>query len=75
MSVRIPEIPEIPEIPVGKIIRVSTLMAQFGISRTTVYNWIKKRVLPQPRPIGPQMVGWFPGDLRDFYGSMERPEA
>jgi len=53
-----------------KVIRPSHLKAQFGICHKTLYNWIHTGVLPKPRKIGPQMVGWFLSDLEGFYAKM-----
>ena len=58
-----------------KIIRPKHIRQQFGICSKTVYNWISSGVLPKPRPIGPQMVGWFPSDLSEFYKSMDIGES
>ena len=54
-----------------KIIRPKHIIEQFGICHKTVYNWIYSGFLPRPRRIGPQMVGWFVGDLDAFYKSMD----
>lgn len=57
-----------------KVIRPRHLMQKLGICRKTIHNWIDSGVLPKPRHIGPQMVGWYLSDLEDFYKSMDKPE-
>lgn len=38
--------------------RVSTLATALGICQATVYDWVKKGVLPQPMKIGEHVVMW-----------------
>jgi len=41
-----------------EFIKPRDLMRLYGISRSTVFRWIKKGVLPQPHRITRRIVGW-----------------
>ena len=41
-----------------EFIKPRDLMRLYGISRSTVFRWIKKGVLPQPHRITCRIVGW-----------------
>ena len=45
----------LPEIGYVRPKQVSYIM---GVSRATLYNWIKSGKLPEPRKLGVRMVAW-----------------
>jgi predicted DNA-binding transcriptional regulator AlpA len=49
------------------------LMEEKGISRSTVYDWVAKGILPKPRPIAPgsRMVGWTEVELQGVFDAVE----
>ncbi len=52
-----------------KILRIRTVMAKIGISRSTIYDWLNPKskrydpTFPKPRQLGKQSVGWLETDL------------
>lgn len=44
-----------------------------GISRDTVWAWVKKGQLPQPHKIGEQMTRWRVGELRAALRNNAKP--
>jgi prophage regulatory protein len=37
-----------------------------GLSRSTIYQYIKDGAFPKPVPLGPRAVGWLESDVRDW---------
>jgi len=37
-----------------------------GLSRSTIYQYIKEGVFPKPVPLGPRAVGWLESDMSDW---------
>ena len=37
-----------------------------GLSRSTIYQYIKDGVFPKPVPLGPRAVGWLESDVSDW---------
>ncbi|MGX4744621.1 helix-turn-helix transcriptional regulator [Providencia rettgeri] len=52
-----------------KVLRIRTVMAKIGISRSTIYDWLNPKskrydpTFPKPRQLGKQSVGWLETDL------------
>jgi len=61
--------------PNTQIIRPAALAEKLDVCHKTIYNWINTGVLPKPRPIGPQRVGWIPEDLDPFFTTMAGPKV
>ncbi len=38
--------------------RPNDITAAYGISRTTIFRWIKEGKLPEPKRLTARMVGW-----------------
>jgi prophage regulatory protein len=37
-----------------------------GLSRSTIYQYIKDGAFPKPVPLGPRAVGWLEADVSDW---------
>ena len=55
-----------------RLLRVSTLSEQLGISRTTLWRMVKDGTFPAPRRITAGVKGWLPKDVDEW---LERQEA
>lgn len=61
--------PSIPASP-DRLIRVKELRQMLGgASLSTIYRWIAKGILPEPRRISPRYIGWRASDIEDFLNS------
>jgi len=43
-----------------------------GLSRSTIYQYIKDGAFPKPVPLGPRAVGWLESDVRDWIAARVR---
>ena len=60
-----------------QIIRLPQLKALTGLSKTTLYDLIKKGEIPKPIKLGARAVGWLQSDIEAFIASRisaSRPE-
>ena len=39
-----------------------------GLSRSTIYQYIKDGAFPKPVPLGPRAVGWLESEVSDWIG-------
>lgn len=51
------------------ILRRKTVQEVTGLSRSTIYERIKKKTFPPAIQLGPRMVGWRAGDIDAFLTS------
>ena len=59
----------VPSSP-DRLIRVKELRQMLGgASLSTIYRWIAKGILPEPRRISPRYIGWRASDIEDFLNS------
>lgn len=50
-----------------RLIRVKELRQMLGgASSSTIYRWIAKGILPEPRRISPRYIGWRLSDVEAF---------
>jgi prophage regulatory protein len=47
-------------------LRRKQVEARTGLSRSTIYLYIKNGVFPKPVPLGPRAVGWLESDIGDW---------
>jgi prophage regulatory protein len=47
-------------------LRRKQVEARTGLSRSTIYQYIKDGVFPKPVPLGPRAVGWLESEVRDW---------
>jgi prophage regulatory protein len=43
-----------------------------GLSRSTIYQYIKDGDFPKPVPLGPRAVGWLESDVSDWIAARVR---
>lgn len=46
-----------------KILRLPAVMAMLGVSKPTIYLWIKRGAFPAPLKIGPKASGWLLSEI------------
>lgn len=62
--------------PTNRLIRVKELRQMLGgASLSTIYRWIAKGILPEPRRISPRYIGWRASDIVDFLNSRKNGEG
>ena len=44
-------------------LRRKQVEARTGLSRSTIYQYVKDGVFPKPVPLGPRAVGWLESDV------------
>ena len=44
-------------------LRLPTVLAQTGLSRSTLYEQMQKGVFPRPVQLGPRAVGWLESEV------------
>ncbi len=45
---------------------------RYGVSRTTVWRWVREGRLPEPVNVGPASIRWRLHDLQEFEAKLER---
>jgi len=48
------------------ILRRKQVEARTGLSRSTIYHYIKAGTFPRPVPLGPRAVGWLESDVSNW---------
>lgn len=59
-------LPDFDTLPNSANVRLPTVLALNGCSRSTLYAWIEQGRFPKPVRIGPRMVAWNVGEVRLF---------
>lgn len=60
-----PALAQFDQLPDSAFVRVGVVRALNGnIGNTTVWDWVKKGLLPPPQKLGPQVTAWNVGQLR-----------
>ena len=60
---------------VKKILREPEVLERVGISRSTLYRWIKSGDFPEPVQLGPpgsRAKGWFEEDIEEWLRSRRK---
>lgn len=52
-----------------KILREPAVVGLVGVSRATLWAWIKSQHFPQPVRLGPNCVGWRAGEIEAWLAS------
>jgi len=55
--------------PQLSILRRKQVQARTGLSRSTIYLYIKADQFPKPVALGPRAVGWIESEVRDWIAS------
>jgi len=48
------------------ILRRKQVETRTGLSRSTIYQYIKDGAFPKPVPLGPRAVGWLESEVREW---------
>lgn len=56
-----------------RYLRVSEVLTLAGISRTTLYRWLKLGIFPKRHQLGPGLVGFVEEEVREWLAN--RPEV
>ena len=51
------------------IIRLPEVMDRTGLSRSTIYAYIEKKMFPKPLKIGLRAVGWYESKINEWIKS------
>ena len=54
------------------ILRRRQVELRTGLSRSTLYQYIKDGFFPKPVPLGPRAVGWLESDVSDWIAARIR---
>ena len=54
-----------------RILRAKDVVAVLGVSRTTLWRWVKDGTFPQPIQLGPATAGWRESVVWDWIDSRE----
>lgn len=48
------------------ILRRKQVETRTGLSRSTIYQYIKDGIFPKPVPLGPRAVGWLESEVSEW---------
>mgnify|MGYP006271737479 CR=1 FL=1 len=54
-----------------RLLRRPEVEARTGLSRSTIYQWMKDGEFPQPVKLGARLVAWRESDVLDWLNSRE----
>lgn len=57
----------------NRLLRLPQVLAVTGLSRSTLYDWIKSGRFPRPKQLGPRAVAWSEADVLAWIESL--PES
>lgn len=52
-----------------RILRLPEVLQRTGLSRSTIYDWIKKENFPKSISLGSKSVGWLESDINFWINS------
>ena len=52
-----------------KFLRTSEVAEMLGVSRVTLWRWVRRGLLPPKRSIGPNTVGWLDSEILEWIES------
>lgn len=55
-----------------KLLRRPDVEARTGLSRSTIYDWMKRGEFPQPVKLGSRLVAWRENDIGDWLESRQQ---
>ena len=60
---------------VEKLMRRPEVEAHIGLSRSTLYDWMKKGDFPQPLKLGARLVAWRERDITEWLETRQQKEV
>lgn len=57
------------------LIRRPEVEARTGLSRSTIYDWMKRGDFPQPVKLGERLVAWKESDITEWMEAREKRVA
>lgn len=57
------------------ILRTTELLALIGVSRMTLWRWLKAGTFPQPIKLGTRAVGWRKAEVEEWVRNLSRKTA
>ncbi len=61
-----------PAVPVPTILRIRTVTALTGLSKSTIYSYMSGELFPPSISLGPRTVGWLETDIQQWVDSRVR---
>lgn len=58
-----------------KLLRRPEVEARTGLSRSTIYDWMKRREFPAPVALGARLVAWRESDVNAWLESRQSKSA
>jgi prophage regulatory protein len=58
-----------------ELLRRPKVEARTGLSRSTIYDWMKRGDFPQPVKLGTRIVAWRQSDIEEWLQNRERREV
>lgn len=55
-----------------KLLRRPEVEARTGLSRSTIYDWMKRGEFPQPVKVGTRIVAWRESEVADWLESRQQ---
>lgn len=55
-----------------RLVRLPEVLRMTGLTKPTIYNWIRASKFPRPLKLGPRAAGWRYSDLKAWLASRER---
>ena len=62
-----------PGTPDELLWNIKTVMLKTGLSRATIYRYIRRKLFPPQRRIGPKRVGWLAAEVIAWVAALPRP--
>ena len=56
----------------NRLLRLSEVQTRCGLSRSTLYRWMRQQCFPQPLQIGPRSVRWPEAEIQAWLASRPR---
>ena len=57
-----------------RILRTNDLAELLGISRTTLWRWERRGLLPAKRQLGPNCIGWLESEIESWLEAKAPPD-
>lgn len=71
-SANVPDVPhQFDALPDSALVRLPTMVMLFGVSRATIWRWVKQGVLPAPKHPSVRVAGWLVGEVRTYMENMK----